>query len=84
MAKQEFDNTNRISLFVNDSDNEKAPKLKGTIDIEGQKYNVSVWKTETDKLECGYFLSGKIEEYEASQKKASQKKGKKQTNDLPF
>jgi hypothetical protein len=37
------DKKGKISLFKNMSDNEKQPKLKGNIVLNGEKYNVSLW-----------------------------------------
>jgi hypothetical protein len=42
--EQQYDNTNRGSLFKNDKEgNEARPDYKGMSNIEGVEYNVSVW-----------------------------------------
>ena len=40
----QFDNSNRASLWHGDkSKNANAPDLKGTVNINGQDYNISLW-----------------------------------------
>lgn len=88
--KEEYDNTNRLSLFKNEEREGNQPHFRGSLDVEGTKYNVSIWKvdTESDNVPCGYFLSGSIEEYDKSKAgKSGKKKGKKgeeEEDDLPF
>lgn len=50
-----YEKIGKISLWEKSSDNEKAPKMTGTLETEkGQKYYVSLWtfkpKTEEDDL----------------------------------
>jgi hypothetical protein len=45
---QQYDNTNRGALFVNDkAGNDKRPDLKGPLNIEGTEYIVSAWARKT-------------------------------------
>ncbi len=64
MSKEsQYDNTNRIVLFKNETENDKAPMFKGSVDVDGKKFNVSIWKQESETQDCGYFLSGNIQPY---------------------
>lgn len=47
---QQFDNTNRGAMFVNDKgDNPNRPDRKGSLNVEGVEYWVSGWiKTSKD------------------------------------
>lgn len=41
---QEYDNTNRGSLFKNDKGgNEARPDYTGTLDVEGKPYRLAAW-----------------------------------------
>tara|TARA_R100001082_G_scaffold62169_1_gene34784 strand:+ start:645 stop:890 length:246 start_codon:yes stop_codon:yes gene_type:complete len=48
---EEYDNTNRGVLFKNDfkRDNEKAPDMTGTINVDGVEKNIAAWKKVTQK-----------------------------------
>jgi|TARA_R110000751_G_scaffold94114_2_gene183658 uncharacterized protein (DUF736 family) len=48
---EQYDNTNRGVLFINDykRDNEKAPDMTGTINIDGKEKNIAAWKKVTKK-----------------------------------
>lgn len=40
----DFDNTNRVSLWNGDkSKNANAPDLRGTVNVNGQEFNISLW-----------------------------------------
>lgn len=45
--KKEYDNTNRVTLWVTeqfiDGSNPKAPTLRGTVNVEGVDYSISFW-----------------------------------------
>lgn len=40
---QQYDNTNSGVLFKNESENEKAPKYKGKINVGGKEYKLAAW-----------------------------------------
>ena len=56
----EYDNTNTVVLFKNESDNEKAPVLTGKVNIEGTEYPIALW-TRTSTRSGEKFWSGKVE-----------------------
>ncbi len=45
----EFDNTNRIVLFKNKKEKETHPDFKGSVNVEGVEYWVSIWETPDKK-----------------------------------
>lgn len=49
-----------FSLFKNESDNEKAPRMKGKLLLNGKMYQVAVWTRESEK--AGKWFSGSVEE----------------------
>lgn len=55
-----YDNTNRFVLFINDnSDNPKAPKYKGTVNINGTDYKIAGW---VKQAQSGVeYISGSVE-----------------------
>ena len=55
----EYDRTNTGILFKNDSENEKAPKYTGKINVDGKEYQLAAWIREGKK---GKFMSLKVEE----------------------
>jgi hypothetical protein len=57
----DFDDTNRWVLFVNDKgDNEKRPDYRGTINVNGEEFELSGWKRTSGK--GVKFLSGSVSE----------------------
>jgi len=40
----EYDNTNTGAAFSSDNANPKAPKWSGPLDVEGKKFEVSIWE----------------------------------------
>lgn len=55
-----FDNTNKGILFVNDTKgNEKAPTLKGKLNVNGKEYELAGW---TKQGKNGEFYSLSISE----------------------
>lgn len=61
MAKQQFDDTNRFTLFYNDPDEKKNPKgpdYSGTVNIDGTVYKLSGWKRKTSAGRV--ILSGEV------------------------
>ena len=52
----DYDDTNTISLWKNDvGDNPKRPILRGTVNIEGTEYKVSLWKRNSDNPKAPVF-----------------------------
>lgn len=52
MSQQQYDNTNRGVLFLNDrKEQDTHPDRKGSINIEGKEYWLSAWDKETSKGE---------------------------------
>lgn len=66
----EYDNTNTISLWKNESDNDKAPILKGSLNIDGRDYKVSIWKRNSDNPKAP-VLGGAIEPAEGAASSSS-------------
>jgi len=48
---EEYDNTNRGVLFINDfkRENKKSPDMTGTINVDGVEKNIAAWKKVTQK-----------------------------------
>lgn len=47
---QQYDNTNRGVLFINDrKEQDNHPDRKGSINIEGKEYWLSAWNKETSR-----------------------------------
>jgi hypothetical protein len=68
---KQFDDTNRVSIFVNDrkEDNAKAPDYSGPLDIEGEKYRISLWAVEKAKRGPGKpVMRGQIEPADADKR----------------
>ncbi len=73
----EFDNTNRITLWMEeDKKNVKGPDFKGTVNVDGTEYWVSVWKRKTNSGKK--MLSGSIEPKEKTRSKANSREGEDQ------
>jgi hypothetical protein len=53
-----YDNTNSGAAFERDNPNPKAPKWSGPLDVEGKKYEISIWE-KTSKAGSN-FLSIKV------------------------
>lgn len=50
MSKQQYDNTNRGALFINDrKEQDSHPDLKGSINVGGKDYWLSAWNRDTAK-----------------------------------
>jgi len=55
-----YDNTNTVVIFKNNKkENEKHPEYRGTVNVEGKEYEISLWVKEG---KAGKFFSGKIQE----------------------
>ena len=52
---------NSGNLFKNDSDNPKAPAYKGLVNVNGEGYDLALWKTEKGYLNVK-FTEHKISE----------------------
>lgn len=60
MANQQYTDEMRVTLFPNDKQgNEKRPDYRGTLQIDGVKYKLSVWNRTAKSGKA--FLSGQIE-----------------------
>lgn len=62
---KQFDDTNRFVLFINKSDNPKAPTHKGKININGTEYNIAGWvKQSSSGVD---YISGSVEAIQVEQ-----------------
>ena len=50
-----------ISLWNGKSDSERAPKLRGEIEIDGKKYGVALWDFDGENTATGPVLKGSVE-----------------------
>ncbi len=57
----EYDNTNSVSIWENESDNAKAPVLKGTVNVDGVDKDISLWVNESEHPKAPKY-TGKISE----------------------
>lgn len=64
----EYDNTNRGAVWKNETDNPKAPTLKGECNIDGTDYLVSAWKNDTSSNPKRPVLSFSFEKKQAKAK----------------
>jgi len=64
----EYDNTNRGAVWRNETDNPKAPTLKGECNIDGTDYLVSAWKNDTSGNPKRPVLSLSFEKKQAKAK----------------
>lgn len=55
MAEKQFDNEGRVSIWANDSDNERAPQYTGTVLIDGVMRTVSLWENESETPNAPVF-----------------------------
>lgn len=84
----EYDNTNTGALFKNDKEgNDKRPDYKGTLDVEGVRYNVSSW-VQTAKGSGQKFMSLVLELHKPNGTKSApaskQKNLADMDDDIPF
>jgi hypothetical protein len=78
----EYDNTNKAVIFKNDQKgNEKAPSYKGTINVEGKDYEISLWVKESEK--AGKYFQGSIQ-VKQPKESASTPSQNSNEDDLPF
>lgn len=75
----EYNNTNTVVIFKNNKrEKETHPEYRGTVNVEGKEYEISLWVKEG---KSGKFFSGKIQK---PYKKTEQKSITSEDNDLPF
>jgi len=57
-----YDNTNKIAIFPNDKrGNAKAPDFRGTLNVDGREYKVSLWIRQTKDGSGREYWQGPIE-----------------------
>lgn len=67
----DYDNTNTISLWKNDQEgNDKRPILRGTVNVDGRDFKVSLWKRNSDNPKAPVF-GGQIEPTDEGQASSS-------------
>lgn len=77
-----YDNTNKVAIFKHDQKgNDKAPSYKGTLNVEGKDYDISLWVKESDK--AGKYFQGSIS-IKQPKESAPTPPQNENTNDLPF
>jgi hypothetical protein len=77
-----YDNTNKVVIFKNDQKgNEKAPSYKGSINVEGKDYEISLWVKESEKT--GKYFQGSIQ-VKQPKESASNTPQNANEDDLPF
>lgn len=83
-ARKSFDNNMRVVLFANEEKRrgKKDPDMRGSLEIDGNKYWVDVWWNEHDKK--GEYLSGNLklqEEQSPQQRNQSRNSGRRDERD---
>ena len=78
----QYDNEKRFVLFQNESDNEKAPHFKGTIQIDGVNYNIAAWKAVSKSGEKKYLRG--IAELPKDAPKSKPKAAPAKEDDIPW
>lgn len=77
-----YDNTNKAVIFKNDQKgNEKAPSYKGTINVEGKDYEISLWVKESEK--SGKYFQGSVQ-VKQPKENVSNESQNANTDNLPF
>lgn len=77
-----YDNTNKVAIFKHDQKgNDKAPSYKGTLNVEGKDYDISLWVKESDR--AGKYFQGSIS-IKQPKESAPTPTQNENTNDLPF
>lgn len=57
-----YDNTNKIAIFRNDKrGNDKAPDYRGTLNVEGKEYKVSLWLREKKDGSGMRYMQGSVQ-----------------------
>jgi hypothetical protein len=83
-ARKSFDNNMRVVLFANEEKRrgKKDPDMRGSLQIDGNKYWIDVWWNEHDKK--GEYLSGNLklqEEQSPQQRNQSRNSGRRDERD---
>lgn len=56
-----YEKVGSISLWESNSDNEKAPALRGEVEINDVKYSVALWPFDGEDTTNGPKLKGSVE-----------------------
>ena len=48
----EYDNTNKGAIWKNDNSNPNAPQYKGTLNVDGEDYQISAWRNTTENTKA--------------------------------
>lgn len=79
----EYDDTNTFVLFKNDKkDNDKQPDMRGTLDVDGEKFYISCWFNENQKV--GKFIKGRLRPKDEVDAKSQEKKSAPAVAAEPF
>ena len=81
----EYDETNRGAIWKSKfTDNPKAPQYTGHLNVEGEDYKMSAWKTISDNSRAPVlnFQIQKVSEFEAAHAKKVQDLD--ENEDVPF
>ena len=77
----QYDNRNTVVIFKNNKkEKETHPDYRGTVNVEGKEYEISLWVKEG---KAGKFFSGNIKEPYKKMENFSDKVNKEE-KDLPF
>lgn len=69
----QYDDTNKVSLWPGDkSKNPNAPDLRGTINVNGQEFNISLWNNNKRQHQNSPAMKGKISDKNAAQRPPQQ------------
>ena len=84
----DFDNRGQVALWKNQSDNERAPVLRGTLIAhrnirEGEEIEVALWKNPSDN-ERAPVLKGKASDKYEKPAEAKPEPAPETFDDLPF
>ncbi len=82
---QQYDNTNRGSLFKNDKKTEeKHPDLSGSINIEGMEYWISGWSKVSKGGQKFISLSVRQKQEQTRQSSQPTRAAKEESDDIPW
>lgn len=57
-----YDNTNKIAIFRNDKrGNDKAPDYRGTLNVDGKEFKVSLWLREKKDGSGMKYMQGSVQ-----------------------
>ena len=87
-AKQDYDNTNRGSIFKNDrKEQDSHPDMKGSINVNGTDYWISAWKKTSKEGKNFLSLSVREKDTERQSSEPTRKapaKAKPESDDLDW